>query len=61
MPEEIFITEEARDYARALVDLDPEFANDLYFALDEIFVKKTTWHEELTKVVHNWVKSEENS
>ena len=61
MPEEIFITEEARDYARALVDSDPEFANDLYFALDEIFVKKAPWHTELTQVVNNWVKSNDNS
>lgn len=54
-------TDEARVYARDMFESDPEFANDLYFALDEIFVKKTEWHEELTKVVHSWVKSAENS
>ena len=45
----------AKIYAEDLAKNDPEFANDLYFALDEIFVKKTPWHKELTQVVHQWV------
>lgn len=47
----------AKDYATELVKYDPEFANDLYFALDDIFVKKTSWHTELTKIVHNWANT----
>lgn len=50
----------AKWWAETLYEADPEFANDVYFALDEIFVKKTPWHTELTSVVNNWVKSNEN-
>ena len=45
----------AKYFAEELVEKEPEFANDLYFALDEIFVKKTPWHTELTQVVNSWV------
>lgn len=38
-----------------MVENDPEYANDLYFALEDIFLKKPAWHEELSKVVHQWV------
>lgn len=46
------------DLVYQLVKLKPELANDLYFKLDEILVKKVpekAWHEELTKVMHEWV------
>lgn len=49
----------AKIYAEDLAKNDPDFANDLYFALDEIFVKKTPWHTELTQVIHNWVNPEQ--
>lgn len=54
-------SDNAKLYAKALFEQNPEFANDLYFALDEIFVKKTPWHTELTKVVHNWVNSSQKT
>jgi hypothetical protein len=38
-----------------LIKFRPNLANDLYFELDKNLVKKTPWHEELTKVVHEWV------
>lgn len=43
------------DLVYQLIKLKPELANDLYFKLDENLVKKTPWHEDLTKVVHEWV------
>lgn len=53
--------DKAKWWAETLYEVDPEFANEVYFALDEIFVKKTTnWHTELTSVVNTWVKSNEN-
>ena len=43
------------DLAYQLVKRNPELANELYFELDKNLVKKTPWHEDLTKVVHEWV------
>lgn len=43
------------DIAYHLVQENPELANELYFELDKNLVKKTPWHEDLTKVVHEWV------
>ncbi len=41
--------------AKALIQSDPELANDIYFALDEELVKKRQSWEELTDVVHQWI------
>lgn len=43
------------DIAYHLVQENPELANELYFELDKNLVKKTPWHEDLSKVVHEWV------
>lgn len=43
------------DLAYQLVKRNPELASELYFELDKNLVKKTPWHEDLTKVVHEWV------
>lgn len=51
----------AKWWAETLYEVDPEFANEVYFALDEIFVKKTPWHQDLTQIVNQWVKSNEES
>lgn len=45
----------AKEWAELLYEFNPEFANDVYFELEDIFIKKPSWHTELTKVVHNWV------
>lgn len=45
----------AKLLAKMLVESDPEYANDLYFALEDNFLKKPAWHTELTQVVNNWV------
>lgn len=49
----------AKEWAEFLYDFNPEFANDIYFELEDIFVKKPSWHTELTQVVHNWVNPEQ--
>lgn len=41
--------------AKALIQSDPELANDIYFALDEELVGKRQPWEELTDVIHQWV------
>lgn len=41
--------------AKALIQSDPELANDIYFALDEELVGKRQPWEELTDVMHQWV------
>ena len=41
--------------AKAIIQSDPELANDIYFALDEELVKKRQPWQELTDVVHQWV------
>ena len=43
------------DIAYHLVQENPELASELYFELDKNLVKKTPWHEDLTKVMHEWV------
>lgn len=43
------------DIAYHLVQENPELANELYFELDKNLVKKKPWHEDLSKVVHEWV------
>jgi hypothetical protein len=49
----------AKEWAEMLYEFSPEFANDVYFELEDIFIKKPSWHTELTKVVHNWVNPDE--
>ena len=46
---------DVKNHAKDLVENFPEFANDLYFALDEIFVKKRDTFQELTQIINNWV------
>lgn len=41
--------------AKAIIQSDPELANDIYFALDEELVGKRQPWEELTDIMHQWV------
>jgi hypothetical protein len=41
--------------AKAIIQSDPELANDIYFALDEELVRKRQPWQELTDVMHQWV------
>ena len=41
--------------AKAIIQSDPELANDIYFALDEELVRKRQQWRDLTDVVHQWV------
>lgn len=41
--------------AEAFIRVEPELANDFYFAMEETFVKKQESWRELTQIVHNWV------
>lgn len=47
--------------AKALIQSDPELANDIYFALDEELVGKRQPWEELTDVIHQWVNPKPKS
>jgi hypothetical protein len=46
---------DAQRLAKAIIQSDPDLANDIYFALDEELVKKRQPWQELTDVVHQWV------
>lgn len=50
---------DAKQTAKFLVETNIEYANDLYFALDELFVKKSDPYDELTKIMHQWVNPSE--
>jgi hypothetical protein len=58
---DILSNSEMPDLIYYLVKNYPEIANDLYFELDKNLVKKTPWHEDLSKVVHEWVNPTEKS
>lgn len=49
---------DVKKLAKALVQLDPELANEIYFALDEEFVKKSDSYENLSEITQNWVESD---
>lgn len=49
------------DLAYHLIQENPELANELYFELDKNLVKKPSWHEDLSKVVHEWVNPTEKT
>lgn len=53
--EQILDDTQIDDLVYHLIKFRSTLANDLYFELDKQLVKKTSWHEELTKVVHEWV------
>jgi hypothetical protein len=44
--------------AKAIIQGDPELANDIYFALDEELVRKRQPWRELTDIIHQWVNPE---
>jgi hypothetical protein len=58
---DILSNSEMPDLIYYLVKNYPEIASDVYFELDKNLVKKTPWHEGLSKVVHQWVNPQKKS
>ena len=49
------MSSDSKRLAKALIQSDPELANDIYFALDEELVGKRQPWQQLTEVVNSWV------
>lgn len=55
------MSSDTQKLAKALIEKNPDLANDIYFALDEELVKKRQPWQDLTDVIHKWVNpTEEN-
>jgi hypothetical protein len=49
------MSSDTKRLAKAIIQSDPELANDIYFALEEELVKKQQPWQQLTEVVNSWV------
>jgi hypothetical protein len=49
------MSSDTKRLAKAIIQSDPELANDIYFALEEELVKKPQPWQQLTEVVNSWV------
>jgi hypothetical protein len=49
------MSNDTKRLAKAIIQSDPELANDIYFALDEELVKKRESWQQLTEIINSWV------
>lgn len=52
---------DSKRLAKAIIQSDPELANDIYFALDEELVKKEQPWQQLTVIINEWVNPTEKT